>query len=501
MKSTSACRRAIGRRRRPCLKDSERPGKEAFPLTNNSHRRIAPKQTVGVLSAPSPSAWTYTRRALIGMMCLLCVVGGTVTGNFYWKSAIFRSMFNGALSGGLLHGNTLAAFTPENQFPPEKQHTMNVMFLGCDSDWDPKKPIELKNRLTRSDAILIAHLDFDAKTIHALSIPRDTAVRIPDNGYNKINAAHALGGPALTQQTIKAVFGIDVDYYMTLNFDGFMKVVDSLGGVDVTVQKKLDYDDNWGNLHVHLKPGLQHLNGYRAMGYVRIRHTDDDLQRAARQQDFMEALRARIKSPANLLRLPDALNAITDSIKTDMTQEQMVTVANFARTLPKANIEVGTLPVTEGPSYVYIKRDEDADIIRKYFYNDDKMIEVAVNPPSDAIVARLTRKLKHKKHRRRATAVSGPKDDEGQPLLSNQDAPTTDDGGDTASADKTAPADAPAPDSGGAEQPAPEPRSDPKPDKSDGKKDGKKDSGGDKSPPASPDPEPKGGKPDAGAPA
>lgn len=478
------------------MKDSEKPGKEAFPLTNNSTRsRIAQTTAATAATIPPPrSSWLYTRWALVGLFCLLCTVGGTVTGNFYWKSALFRGIVNNVLRGA--PGNPLAAYAPELQFPAEKQHTMNVMFLGCDSDWDPKKPVALKNTLTRSDAILIAHIDFDAKTINALSIPRDTAVHIPERGYNKINAAHALGGPELTRETVKSVFGIDVDYYMRLNFDGFMKVVDSLGGVDINVQKKLDYDDNWGNLHIHLKPGLQHMNGYHAMGYVRIRHSDDDIQRTLRQQDFMEALRSRIKSPTNLLRLPGALNAITESIKSDLNNDQLITLANFARQLPKEKIQVGTLPVTEGPSYVYIKRREDAAIIRKFFYNDDEMADVTVNAPGEDIIARITRKPRHsKRHGRRAAAVSGPQDDEGQPLLSNQDAPTTDGSDATASADRTAPDETPAPDSGGTDKPETPPKSDPKPDKKDGKKDG----GGDKTPPADPAPEPKGGKPDAGA--
>ena len=480
------------------MKESERTGKEAFPLTNNASRsRIPQKPNVGPIVTHSRSGWTYTRWALIGLFCLLSTVGGTVVGNFYWKSALVRAMVNNGLAGLMHQGNPLAAFTPEIQFP-DKPHTMNVMFLGCDTDWDSTKPIALKNRLTRSDAIMIAHIDFDAKTISALSIPRDTAVHIPERGYNKINAAHALGGPQLTKETIKSVFGIDVDYYMTLDFDGFMKVVDSLGGVDVTVQKKLDYDDNWGNLHIHLKPGFQHMNGYRAMGYVRIRHSDDDLHRAARQQDFLEALRSRIKSPANLLRLPNALNAVTDSIKTDMSNEQMVTVANFARLLKKEAIQVGTLPVIEGPSYVYIKRSEDAALIRKLFYNDDQFAEVAVNAPNEDIVIRLARKAKHKRHSKRALGAAGPTDDEGQPLLSDQDATPTADAGDTASADKSAKDAAPMPDGGGADKPQPKPKDDPKPDKTD-KTDGKKDDGGDKTPPADPAPDPKGKNPDAGA--
>ena len=125
------------------MKDSERAGKEAFPLTNNANRsRIAQTVNVTPVPAPSPSGWVYTRWALVGMFCLLCAIGGTITGNFYWKSALIRNIVNNAFHGNL--GNPLAAYAPEIQFPPEKQHTINVMFLGCDSDYDPKNRLRSK---------------------------------------------------------------------------------------------------------------------------------------------------------------------------------------------------------------------------------------------------------------------------------------------------------------------------------------------------------------------
>src|SRR5439155_21810551 len=127
---------------------------------------------------------------------------------------------------------------------------------------------------------------------------RDTAVQIPGRRYiSKINAAHAFGGPELTAQTINDVFHIPIDAYVVINFDGFKKIVDAVGGIDLNVEKRLKYDDNWGHLHVNLFPGYQHLSGEKAMGYVRIRKLDSDFNRSKRQHAFLEAVRTKLKSP------------------------------------------------------------------------------------------------------------------------------------------------------------------------------------------------------------
>ena len=413
------------------MKDSEKPSGDSFPLTRNSGSTVTqtPKRKTankGPIFTNPRSAWTYTRWAFLSLFCLVSAMGGTVAGNFYWKSAVIRSIVQGMISQpfATMRGDMLASYDPALKFPA--QHTMNVVLLGCDADYENARPVVIKNAQTRSDAILIAHVDFDAQTINVLSIPRDTAVDIPRHGYNKINAAHAIGGPELSQETIKSAFGIDTDYYLTLNFEGFVKVVDALGGVDLNVHKNLNYDDNWGNLHVHLKPGEQHLNGYKAMGYVRIRHSDDDIQRTLRQQEFLEALRSKVKSPSTIMKLPDALNAILDSIKSNMTQGQMITLANFARKLPRENIQVATLPCIEGPSYVFMKPRESESVIRKLFYNDDSFAIVNVQTPGRQVVQRLNLRSTRKRrfsHRGGGGDTSGPKDDDGQPLNSEPDTP------------------------------------------------------------------------------
>lgn len=319
------------------------------------------------------------------MFCLFCVMAGTVAGGFYWNSSFARLIFDSWVHDPtrvLDPARALEEFTPGKQLPPDKQHVVTVLLLGCDKDYDERRPVPLKDSRGRSDAILIARVDFDNQTISALSIPRDTAVEIPGrNGVHKINAAHAYGGPELTRETIRSVFGIDADYYATLDFDGFQKVVDALGGIEVNVQKAMKYDDNWGNLHIDLKPGLQTLTGYQAMGYVRMRHNDSDMARAERQQQFLEALRGKVKDPRNFLKLPGVLEAIATSIQSNMTQGQMLALGNFARTLQRENIELATLPVTPTRSFVYAKVEEGEQLLRALF-NPDGLTPVSINVPA-----------------------------------------------------------------------------------------------------------------------
>lgn len=343
----------------------------------------------------------------------------------------------------------LVSFTPDQQFPEQQQTAVNVLLMGCDHDYEERRPVPIMNTPGRSDAILLAHVDFEHNLINVLSIPRDAAVRIPGHGVTKINAAHSIGGNDLSVQTIQSVFGVQPDYYVSLNFEGFQKVVDSLGGVDVTVHKPLNYDDDWGNLHVHLKPGFQHLNGYKAMGYVRIRHSDSDLMRAERQHEFLEALRNRVVDPSNFLKLLPALNALSDNLQSNLKTEQMLTLANFARKLPKQNIQLATLPCEEGPSYVYIRVPQSTDVIRKMFFYSDPIAADGVNvnvPGGYAASDRglhyasdVTYERRPRGHRRRhgQHAARVNRDDNGAPAPSDTEAPSMDSGDSSGTVDKS----------------------------------------------------------------
>ncbi len=359
--------------------------------------------------------WTF----LVGTM-VLALFGGTIFGKLYWGNKFFRKIV-GEWVGNPLHTDPLGSFKPDVQFT--EKHTLTVMLLGCDHDYsEVLMNHPLKNSRGRSDAIMIARLDFDAKTINILSIPRDTAVRIEKHGVRKINAAHQYGGPELLISTVKNVFGIDVDYYATIDFEGFQKMVDAVGGVDVDVHKRLKYTDKWGGLFIDLQPGLQHLDGYKAMGYVRMRHSDSDFERAKRQHEFLEALRGRIQDPKNILKTLDALKALTDSIKSNMTDEQMITLANFARSLPHEQIHLETLPCDEGPSYVYIKVNESEKMIRALFPGT----LVSIEAPSKRELARMPKTPKEEKEADDKAAVKEKKPADNEPLLDDTQDPRMD---------------------------------------------------------------------------
>jgi LCP family protein required for cell wall assembly len=331
----------------------------------------------------------------------------------------------------------MAPMQPNLQFSGDDQNCFNLLILGCDVDYVNDKPIPIKNSLGRSDAIMVARVDFAANSVSILSIPRDTYCRIPDHGIHKINAAHAFGGPELAQETIKSVFGIEAKHYVRMNFIGFQKAVEALGGVNLDVEKKLDYDDNWGHLHVHLKQGFQHLTGYQAMGYVRMRHSDNDLMRSERQHKFIEAMRDQVKNPANLRRLPGVLNAITDAVTSDMKPEQLLTVVNFIQRLDKKSVQLATLPVDEGRSYVYVKVKQSQDVIQKMFFPDGE--QVSINVPSYSLVHASSRYRRRRGKVASATRATGnaPRDDEGEPMQSDpgESAPGPDTASDSPSSD------------------------------------------------------------------
>lgn len=353
------------------------------PVRHNSHlwKRIG--NTLGVLA------------------CLFFLTLGTVFGHFYWGSKTFHDAFLRDPVGifkGMAQGDPFQNWAIEKQFPGRS--SLIVLILGVDYDYDNRAQI-IKTANGRSDAILLARVDFLNNTINAITIPRDAAVRIPGRStIHKINAAHSYGGPELTMETIRSVFGITPDAYVTIDFKGFQKIVDAVGGVEINVEKRLKYDDNWGNLHVDLHPGWQRLNGYQAMGYVRMRHSDSDEMRSKRQHAFLEAMRRSIMSPSNFLKLPQVLDRLNENIRRGaLTEDQLFALANYARTLPKEQIRIQTIPYDEGPSYAAIDARKTEDLIREMFY-PGQYVTVTVDVPGFDVVRALNSRYERRRSRR-----------------------------------------------------------------------------------------------------
>ncbi|MEI6513329.1 MAG: LCP family protein [bacterium] len=239
------------------------------------------------------------------------------------------------------HPSVIFNPNPAAQFALEQ---VNILVLGTDVDYNNQN--QVIHTQARSDSIFVVRCNFEKgkERIDAISIPRDTIVEIPGHDRQKINAAHALGGPELAKQTVEQALGIQIDQVLVLSFDGFRKLIDSIGGLYVTVDKKMDYDDNWGNLHIHLQPGYQWLDGYKAMGFVRFRHTDDDFHRIKRQQGFVTSFKTQLTKQSPL-RYKGILESIRKSISGTVNDDQLVELAAWIRNLSSTKIQMNTIPI------------------------------------------------------------------------------------------------------------------------------------------------------------
>ena len=212
--------------------------------------------------------------------------------------------------------------------------SINILVLGLDRRQQETGP-------SRSDVIMLIHLDAHEERVRLLSIPRDLYVEIPDHGQGRINTAHfwgeletAGGGPARVVQVINQNFGLPVHGYFRFDFQGFVKVVDALGGIYVEVPSDIhDNDfptDDFGYMSLAIPAGRQKMDGEMALAYVRTRHGSSDFDRVRRQQQVTEALLRRAASPPGWLCLPAALKAVQASVDTDLRLDKVLFWALFA---------------------------------------------------------------------------------------------------------------------------------------------------------------------------
>ncbi|HXF68915.1 MAG TPA: LCP family protein [Thermoflexus sp.] len=231
-------------------------------------------------------------------------------------------------------------------FPPKR---VNLLLLGSD-----QRPGE---RVGRTDTIILASIDPEEPSVRLLSIPRDLWVYIPGWGFNKINTAYAHGelarypggGYGLLQDTLRYNLGIQAHGYALVNFEGMRTIIDTLGGVEVTVRCPL-YDvfpdpDNpaiTGTLSLPT-PGRYHLDGKHALWYMRSRHSTGDLDRSRRQQQVLEGMLDRLKAGGWLLRVPSLWSGIRQTVQTDLGLDEVVWLASIGMRLDRSRIARGWL--------------------------------------------------------------------------------------------------------------------------------------------------------------
>lgn len=254
------------------------------------------------------------------------------------------------------------AMAPQSTFPGRQ--TLRILLLGLDVNWTRNNIPFTKN--SRSDTIMLANLDMEHRRISLISIPRDTRVQIPGYGTDKINSAHSLGGPVLTQRVVQDLLNVPIDYYAVVKINGFKNIIDAVGGLELDVEKDMDYDDNWGHLHIHLKKGWQQLNGERAVGYSRFRNdAEADYGRIRRQQQVIKALQKKMLEPSNLLRLPSLARIGVRNTESNMNWLEVLSLVNIFKSIQRTDIKMGVIPTTpqeffEGGYWIsYVIADEE----------------------------------------------------------------------------------------------------------------------------------------------
>lgn len=213
---------------------------------------------------------------------------------------------------------------------------VNILLLGVDNRNNDPHP--------RSDVNLLVSIDPKTHSAVMLSVLRDTLYKIPGYSDEKINAAYAFGGADLAVKTFSDFLQVPINYYAVTDFQGFEKVVDAVGGIDLNVEKDMDYTDD-GTYDIHLKKGYQHLDGKHALMYVRFRHDAmGDFTRTERQRNFLKALAETMKQPMNILKLPNVLDAMQPYVKTNMTMDTMIKLGMLGKDVDWGNMKSQQVP-------------------------------------------------------------------------------------------------------------------------------------------------------------
>ncbi len=239
---------------------------------------------------------------------------------------------------------------PPTPPPTWEQGRVNVLLLGVD-----QRACEDTGGAWRTDTMILVSLDPKTKTASMLSFPRDMWVEIPTVGPNRLNAAHFFGdaydypggGPALAKRTVQDNFAVPVHYYIRINFDGFRKVIDALGGIDIDVQEPI-WDDRYPTddcqyQTVQFDVGQYHMNGDEALKYARSRHYTSDFDRARRQQQVLFAIYDKATSIQVIPRLPDLWATKGEAVQTDLSLIEVMKLARLGMQVDREHIRRGVI--------------------------------------------------------------------------------------------------------------------------------------------------------------
>ena len=265
------------------------------------------------------------------------------------------------------NGNNMSILRLQDESSIMNEPAVNLLVLGLDEYEE------------RADSIVLMNYSPDAVKLNILSIARDTRVFV--NGKPvKINSLMAIGGEQKMIDMVEEITGLNINYYITLNFEGFRKIVDTLGGVRVNVPFNMNYDDPTQNLHIHLKKGVQVLNGREAEQYVRFRkgnndnqgYSDGDLGRIKAQQEFIKSFIEQKLNLKYVSKIDDIYFILRKYMRTNIKLGDIRHYITSVKKLRNEDINAYTIPgrprFIDGQSYFIINKKEVNRLIDEKFY-------------------------------------------------------------------------------------------------------------------------------------
>lgn len=347
---------------------------------------------------------------LLGGMFFTMLVCGGVGAGYYFFDTIRAYTASAALP---IINNIVADFPSQSPAvvptvaPAPKVaegDRVNILLLGIDRREGEHGP-------WRTDTMIVATVDPKTKSAAMLTIPRDLYVPIPapGAGENRINTANFYGdqtnypggGPALAKKTIEYNFAIPIHYYVLIDFNGFRKIIDALGGIDVNVPQAIDDPEypteDYGVMHLQIPAGMQHMDGDMALKYARTRHTDSDFGRSQRQMQVVLAARDKALKINALAQAPQLLQQLRDTVETDMTPEQMLALAPIAAQVRSDNIKTRSIDLdlayeiklNTGADVLWPDREKIGAMIQELFATPQGAGSVASISPLKAEAARI----------------------------------------------------------------------------------------------------------------
>lgn len=270
---------------------------------------------------------------------------------------------------------------------PDREGVINVLLFGIDSGI---------GGAPRTDSIMLFSIDRSKGSVNAIAIPRDTRVKIEGRSRpERINAAHAHGGPELLMHTVEHMLGIDVDYFVRLDYEGFQAIINTLGGVILDVEQRMFYEDKAQDLLIDLQPGIQRLNGEQALQYMRYRsdglgdvsvvgtsNVDTEYGgRIDRQLKLVKALLSQVFSAKNLLNAPQLVGDLGGSVTSNIPPDAALHLVMLLKEIEHHWVQTGILPgsteMIGNASYWSYDVAKTRELVNKLVYRDD-MIRVEV---------------------------------------------------------------------------------------------------------------------------